>query len=266
MSNENQNESSKFDTYPDTSSRSTSPSFKQLSESFQEISNNDSLNDSQNSIDSIYSSQSPSSPKFRNRYAHNLSTESNSLKVQKTDDSSQENYDANQSKIAPSLNDSMKNKKAVSGISSTGDIHYPIVLPNKTIDYLSIIVYTVLVLLVAPFVINYMFSSSPKNEKLQCEEFISLQNKYANQDNITWFYFKSGLERILNKKPTRPSIFMLIHNIDNDINNIVDDLAHLSHKCLGNFKQFYFIIYSNINKICFIRNSYITINFKSTRF
>lgn len=71
------------------------------------------------------------------------------------------------------------------------------------------------------------------NQIVYCNDFSKLRSEFPHQSDKLWAFLKSGVERVANKKPTKPSIFMLVHETDVDITQLLNKIVWATQNCLG---------------------------------
>jgi hypothetical protein len=76
-----------------------------------------------------------------------------------------------------------------------------------------------------------------RNKPVICAEFTALNTEFPQQSDSFWAFLKSGVERVNNKAPTKPSIFMLLHESDVDIKLILNKIVEATQTCLGTLNR-----------------------------
>lgn len=93
-----------------------------------------------------------------------------------------------------------------------------------------IYVFCALILLL---IVGYlMLSTKQQKVPVQCPEFKELHKRLTHQDLLLWKSLKVGTEGVLNKDPTKPSIFLFAYNDKRSINNIMLEIINATASCM----------------------------------
>lgn len=96
--------------------------------------------------------------------------------------------------------------------------------------YTFIIVGIIVLMVVAGF---YTFSApTPLKTPVQCPEFKELNKRFTHQDKLLWKSLKVGTEGVLNKDPTRPSVFLFAYNDKESIDKVMLEIVNATASCM----------------------------------
>lgn len=123
----------------------------------------------------------------------------------------------------------------------------PTINSTSTWTGLIVIVFAILFSLFIPYkmIMNIMNESHSKiaDHHLICNDFLTLNNTYPNQDIALWKKLKTGVESVLFYKPTKPTIFMIVHEPSTYPDKLIQDIVNITYNCLGKiFNQFLYQI------------------------
>lgn len=89
------------------------------------------------------------------------------------------------------------------------------------------------ILVVAALGIGFLFGRSNQKIPAQCPEFKELTKLFTHQDIELWKSLKIGTEGVLNKDPTKPSVFLLAYNDKRTIDSVMDQVINATASCMN---------------------------------
>lgn len=103
--------------------------------------------------------------------------------------------------------------------------------PQQT-DSFTIVAVVLIILLI--FLGVYVFGSlAAKKTPVQCPEFKELTKRFTHQDTLMWKSLKVGTEGVLNKDPTKPSVFLFAYNDKRGIDNVMLQIVNATASCMN---------------------------------
>lgn len=91
----------------------------------------------------------------------------------------------------------------------------------------------IVVLLVLLYYAFFVRSSSQLPTKFQCLDFKEqLPKQFTHQDELLWKSLKIGIENVLNKKPSKPSVFLLAYNDIETSRNVMEKILNATANCM----------------------------------
>lgn len=80
--------------------------------------------------------------------------------------------------------------------------------------------------------------SKPINPpKETCAEFFDLKSEYPDQSDDLWSFLQVGVESVLFRKPTKPTVFMLVHKSGTHKSKLIKSIVNVAYQCLGNTER-----------------------------
>lgn len=73
---------------------------------------------------------------------------------------------------------------------------------------------------------------APRKTPVQCPEFKELDKRFTHQDKLLWKSLKVGTEGVLNKDPTRPSVFLFAYNDKESIDRVMLEIVNATASCM----------------------------------
>lgn len=107
-------------------------------------------------------------------------------------------------------------------------------VPNSSSDTSNIYTYMIIGIIVLLIVSGmYAFSApNPRKTPVQCPEFKELDKRFTHQDKLLWKSLKVGTEGVLNKDPTRPSVFLFAYNDKKSIDKVMLEIVNATASCM----------------------------------
>lgn len=81
-------------------------------------------------------------------------------------------------------------------------------------------------------VIFWPFNSKMVGGKIECSQFKELTKEFTHQDELLWKSLKVGIENVLNKIPTQPSVFLLAYNDPKTSKTLMNKILNVTANCM----------------------------------
>lgn len=73
--------------------------------------------------------------------------------------------------------------------------------------------------------------ASPKTD-IKCPQFKELTKEFPHQDKLLWRSLQKGIENVLNRNPSQPSVFLIAYNDMATSKNVMDKILNATVSCM----------------------------------